>query len=32
MWQLKQLEAHYEIEPDTVDIAIMELLEKESEL
>lgn len=29
MWQLKQLEALHEIEPDTVDAAIAELLEKE---
>ncbi len=28
MWQLRQLEALHEIEPDTVDAAIAELLEK----
>lgn len=32
MWQLKQLERLYEIEPDMVDTAIRELLEKESGL
>ncbi len=29
MWQLKQLEKLHEIEPDTVDTVIAELLEKE---
>ena len=29
MWQLKQLERLHEIEPDTVDAAIAELLNKE---
>jgi len=32
MWQLKQLERLYEIEPDTVDNAIAELLNKEPRL
>ena len=32
MWQLKQLERLYEIEPDTVDAAIAELLNKEPKL
>ncbi|MEK6645767.1 MAG: UPF0175 family protein [Candidatus Firestonebacteria bacterium] len=32
MWQLKQLERLHEIEPDTVDVAIAELLNKEPKL
>ncbi len=32
MWQLKQLERLYEIEPDIVDNAIAELLNKEPKL
>src|SRR4030042_6557458 len=32
MWQLKQLERLHEIEPDTVDNAIAELLNKEPKL
>lgn len=32
MWQLKQLKRLHEIEPDTVDAAIAELLNKEPKL
>ncbi len=32
MWQIKQLERLHEVEPDAVDMIIMDLLERESEL
>ena len=32
MWQLKQLERLHEVEPDMVDIAVMEFLENSAEL